>query len=181
MEPPMITFTHVIASVFLLSGQTRVRTVQPDCRSVRGQIDAQVEVIRATLMGLRLKGGGSSTGDWSGPVKVEALKKLGGDLEISLRIVTEQGVVSAQGKASAPTHPTQPHTRTVSSDLQVRSVSGLSPLTGTLTIQGAADTRARTIHVGFAGQVCSPQPQSVVDANPIVPRHHFEGQLSGGD
>jgi hypothetical protein len=90
--------------------------------------------------------------------------------------------VDARGKAAAPPHPTISHTREVSADLQVRSGDALNLMTGWMSAQGTADTRARTIQIDYAGEVCeAPQEQSrSVDSNPIAARHDLERQLLGG-
>ena len=180
----MIPLSQLVVSALFLNSPAPNPAIKNDCQDVRGQIEARVDVIRATVAGLRFKGAGSSTGAFTGPVQLDVLKRFTGALEISLRFEASQGALSAHGKASAPVHPSLPDTREISSDLQVRGESGaFHLLSGTLTAQGTVDTRARTLRVDFTGQICQAAQQQfgIVDTSPTATRQPLENQLWGRD
>ncbi|CAN5714585.1 hypothetical protein BH23GEM9_BH23GEM9_36930 [soil metagenome] len=126
------------------------------CRPVHGTIDGRVTRVRPGMTGLRLSGHGRSAGDLAGNVSLSAVKNLIGDqLSVRIEISTDTTAFLVSGKATALEDSLHHELRSVRGALTFSRHSAELPASGTLLVNGTANTRTRDAHLEYAGEFCT--------------------------
>jgi hypothetical protein len=142
-----------------LAGMEGTSPTEPEgiaCRPVHGTIDGRVTRIRPGMTGLRLSGHGRSAGDLPGIVSLSVVKNLSGDqLRVRIEISTDTTAFLVSGKATALADSLHHDLRSVRGSWTFSRRSAELPASGTLIVNGTANTRTRDAHLEYAGELCT--------------------------
>jgi hypothetical protein len=126
------------------------------CRPVHGTIDGRVTRVRPGLTGLRLSGHGRSAGDLAGIVSLSVVKSLIGDqLSVRIEISTDTTAFFVSGRATTLPDSLHHDLRSVRGSWTFSRHSHELPASGTLLVNGTANTRTRDAHLEYAGELCT--------------------------
>jgi hypothetical protein len=163
-----------------LAGMEGTSLTAPDgtvCRPVHGTIDGRVTRIRPGMTGLRLSGHGRSAGDLAGHVSLSAVKNLiGGQLSVRIEISTDSTAFLVSGNATALEDSLHHDLRSVRGSLTFSRHSAELPASGTLLVNGTANTRTRNAQLEYAGEICT--RTAAVDTSAMRTRRGIEKRLA---